>query len=129
MAFRTEKIASGKLIVLFVLLLSLCTSRAEGVHLLPFADVDESRQSETFDDERLPFYQLSRTPEDPLTGIGHDISPDSDPVPISTQILEFDAAPVLLAAKSTGPDRSAQGCPVRWSDLLTSSSDRSPPTV
>lgn len=119
----------GKLILLFLLLVSLCTSRAEGVHLLPFADLAEPQQSEALKGGRRPFYQLSRTPKDPISAIADAITPDGEPAPILFSSFEFEAAPVLFAASPVAHDHKTQSLPVRWPNLLSSSSDRSPPTA
>lgn len=113
--------------LIFFLLLSLCSSRAEGLHLLPFVDQSESEtglsQVNTGDEIQ---YQLSRIPEN--NSANPTINVDESPQPAaSARALFLTTFSIRLSAAAPGIDCSRAGIPPRWRDLLTSSTDRSPP--
>lgn len=113
--------------LIFFLLISLCSSRAEGLHLLPFAGgaEPETSQSHLGSDEQLQ-YQLSRIPENSSAGITVDAGQDSQPAGFVFSSSVTDLAPYLWAAGPGTLDRR-DAMPPRWRDLLASSTDRSPP--
>ena len=121
------RLGGKRMLLIFFLLLSLCSSRAEGLHLLPFADrTDADKTSSlaaTGDD--LP-YQLSRIPEED----------SSRPSLTLKQVQQhngfaFSIFTVALTPRFTGvyPKHSIwdESSLARWRHLRTSLSDRSPP--
>lgn len=73
-----SKVYSARIVILIALLMCLCSSRGEGLHLLPFG-VDIEATTANFDADGEQLYQLSKSPEDGFSiDIGDDdlFSPD-----------------------------------------------------
>ncbi len=115
------------MMLIFFLLLSLCSSRAEGLHLLPFVDLTESEtgRSQVNTGDELQ-YQLSRIPENNSAGPIFSVGEGSQPAAFALTLFVIDRAP-RLAFTAPGLNDTRSGTPPRWRDLLTSSTDRSPP--
>ena len=122
------KFGRVKLSSLIFLLICLCSSRGEGLHLLPFGgdfDIDEPSSLEECDGY---LYQLSKAPERSFTV---DLQPDLEPIrgffANSATIYQYreDRTLVYIAIEFRGLEP-----PFALSKpKLTSVSDRSPPFV
>lgn len=115
------------MMLIFFLLLSLCSSRAEGLHLLPFVDLTESEtgRSQVNTGDELQ-YQLSRIPENNSAGPTFSVDEGPQPAAFALTLFVIDRAP-RLSFTAPGLNDTRSGTPPRWRDLLTSSTDRSPP--
>lgn len=127
MQIAAAKFGGKRVTLIFFLLISLCSSRAEGVHLLPFADQTEPETdlSQLYIGDELQ-YQLSRIPENSSTKISFDAGQTTEPADFALALSVIARAPDLSVA-DPGINDPDSGTPPRWRDLLTSSTDRSPP--
>lgn len=119
----------SRVVFLLAILLCLCTSRGEGLHLLPFAADGSPVSIESLVGQELPgAYQLAKTPEEGVSIPGQDTAADTDdPIisgPFSNAPGSLDIRLVSLGGTGREYSRSS-ALPTKF--LQTASSDRSPP--
>lgn len=111
--------------LLFVVLVCLCTSRGEGLHLLPYAGAADPTPAENA--YNVPFmglYQLSKAPEESRDFLDKTAQTSDTPAQASESLAYAPDRPRTLLPPVRQKDLGLIFHPRR---LLTSSSDRSPP--
>ncbi len=114
---------TARIVVLIALLMCLCSSRGEGLHLLPFGSQIEATTA-NFDADGEPLYHLSKSPED---GAFLDLGSDDHVWPDAAIAGTYFSVEQVRTFRVAGPP-GALATPVRPGKLdLTCCSDRSPP--